>query len=72
VVSSLCDASKWSKGKYRGVYHFDSKAHAVEYVRELYPELGAKMSVVQLGSYLSNWQGNLGVWKVCLHLCVGW
>ncbi|TVY15394.1 NmrA-like family domain-containing protein 1 [Lachnellula arida] len=63
VVSSLCDASEWSAGRYTGVFHFDAKARAVRYVRDVYPELAAKMSVVQVGSYLSNWRGNLGVWK---------
>lgn len=65
VVSSLVDARMWSKGKYETVYHFDSKARAVAYVREVYPELAAKMSVVVVGAYLSNWLGNLGIWKVC-------
>jgi hypothetical protein len=65
VVSSLCDATKWSGGKYREVWHFDSKARMVDYVRDVYHELEVKMSVVQLGSYLSNWtEGNLGMWKV--------
>ncbi|TVY83394.1 NmrA-like family domain-containing protein [Lachnellula suecica] len=63
VVSALCDATKWSGGKYVGVYHFDSKAHTVNYVKNVYPELAAMMSVVQLGSYLSNWQGSLGMRK---------
>lgn len=65
-MSSLCDASEWSGGRYTGVFHFDAKARAVRYVRDMYPELAAKMSVVQVGSYLSNWQGNLGIWKVCI------
>jgi len=65
MVSSLCDATKLSGGKYTEVYHFDSKAHTVDYIRDTYPELAAKLSIVQLGSYLSNWtDGNLGMWKV--------
>ncbi|TVY86084.1 NmrA-like family domain-containing protein, partial [Lachnellula willkommii] len=48
VVSSLCDASEWSGGRYTGVFHFDAKARAVRYVRDVYPELAAKMSVVQV------------------------
>ena len=56
IISGLCDAKKLSKGKYTGVYHFDSKAKAVEYIREKYPELAAKMSIVQIGSYMSNWK----------------
>jgi hypothetical protein len=56
VISALCDASKCSKGKYTGNYHFDSKARIVDYIREKYPPLAAKMSVVQLGSYMDNWK----------------
>lgn len=56
IISALCNASKLSKGKYTGVYHLDSKAKAVEYIREKYPELAAKMSIVQIGSYMSNWK----------------
>ena len=58
IMSALCAAKKLSKGKYTWVYHFDSKAKAVEYVREKHPELGAKMSVVQIGAYMSNWKHN--------------
>ena len=55
ILSSLSDTKKLSKGKYTHVYHFDAKAAIVEYVRERYPELAAKMSVVQAGMYMSNW-----------------
>ncbi|KAF7622862.1 putative hscarg dehydrogenase [Aspergillus flavus] len=57
VFSSLSDASKWSKGKYTRVLHFEAKAHAVDYGRETYPELWKKTSVVQVGWYLSNFLG---------------
>ncbi|KAE8157040.1 hypothetical protein BDV40DRAFT_309060 [Aspergillus tamarii] len=57
VFSSLSDASKWSKGKYTWVLHFEAKAHAVDYVRETYPELWKRTSVVQVGWYLSNFLG---------------
>ncbi|KAF7590015.1 hypothetical protein BBP40_003403 [Aspergillus hancockii] len=39
VLSSLSNATKWSRGKYTHVYHFDSKAKAEKYGRETYPEL---------------------------------
>ncbi|KAI9038423.1 NmrA/HSCARG family protein [Aspergillus affinis] len=42
IFSSLSDATKWSKGVYTHVYHFDSKAKAAEYGRETYPDLWAK------------------------------
>jgi uncharacterized protein YbjT (DUF2867 family) len=58
VLSSLSNATKWSKGKYTHVYHFDSKARAEEYGREMYPELFKKTSVFQAGFFLSNFLGN--------------
>lgn len=67
VVSNLVDAEKWSHGKYKGVYHFNSKARAVEYVKETYPELAKKMSTVLVGSYMGNWKGQVKLIKVgCL------
>jgi hypothetical protein len=54
VFSSLSDVTKWSNGKYLRCYHFDSKAHAVNYGREKYPDLWRKTSLIQIGYYLSN------------------
>ena len=56
IYSALSDASKWSKGKYTWVYHFESKAKVVEYIREELPELDAKMSTVHIGFYTTNWK----------------
>ncbi len=56
ILSSLCDATKLSKGKYTNVYHFDAKASIVAYVRSQHPDLAAKMSIVQVGAYMSNWK----------------
>jgi hypothetical protein len=64
IVSGLCDASKWSDGKYKWVYHFDSKAKGIDYLKETYPELAKKMSVIHMGAYMSNWKGNLRFRKV--------
>ena len=47
---------KWSKGKYTWVYHFDSKAKAVDYIKQQLPALAKKMSVVQIGLYFTHWQ----------------
>ncbi|KAJ5633195.1 hypothetical protein N7490_009534 [Penicillium lividum] len=58
IFSSLSDATKWSKGKYTRVYHFDSKAKAAEYGRETYPDLWAKTSIYQAGLFLSNYTLN--------------
>jgi len=64
VVSSLCDVTKASGGKYKGVYHWDGKARAVTYLRERYPELAAKLSVVMMGNYMENWLGTMKLRKV--------
>lgn len=64
VLSSLADAKKASKGKYTWVYHFDSKAHFVQYLEEQgkvsphYHALLEKTSYVQIGNYLDNWTKN--------------
>lgn len=56
VYSGLSNATKWSKGKYTWVYHFDGKAKVVEYIKEELPELAKKMSVVQVGLYYNHWK----------------
>ncbi|MCJ1479474.1 hypothetical protein MMC13_008160 [Lambiella insularis] len=59
IVSAVCNTKKWSKGKYTGIYHFDSKAEVVEYIQDKHPKLAAKMSVVQIGVYMNNWKMGL-------------
>ncbi|KAH8821969.1 hypothetical protein F5884DRAFT_658953 [Xylogone sp. PMI_703] len=54
VYSTLSDGAKWSKGKYKNILHFVSKAHASYYGAEKYPELWKKTSTIQVGWYLSN------------------
>lgn len=56
VYSALSDVRKWSGGKYRWVWHFESKAKVVEYVRGKLPGLAEKMSTVQVGFYATNWK----------------
>lgn len=64
VFSSLSDAKKASKGKYSWVYHFDSKAHVLDYLKDkakeepTYKALSEKTSDVQIGFYLDNWMMN--------------
>lgn len=64
VFSSLSDAKKASKGKLSWVYHFDSKAHIMNYLKEkakedpAYKTLLDKTSAVQVGFYLDNWSKN--------------
>ncbi|KAJ9615427.1 hypothetical protein H2200_001502 [Cladophialophora chaetospira] len=54
VFSALPYVTKWSKGKYTHVYHFDAEGRAVEYAWSACPELMKKTSVIQLGMYLTN------------------
>ncbi|PNP47845.1 hypothetical protein TGAMA5MH_00897 [Trichoderma gamsii] len=56
IWSSLSDAKKWSGGKYTGVYHFDAKAHVVDYIHNEYPTLAKKMSILQMGLFITNWK----------------
>lgn len=58
VYSSLSDGTKWSKGKYTGVYHYESKAKVVEYIEMSLPELAKTLSTVQIGNYVTNWKMN--------------
>lgn len=58
IISGLSDASKWSKGKYTRVRHYDSKARATSYAEKQYPELWKKTSIFQAGYYLSNFTTN--------------
>ena len=50
VFSSMANASKWSGGKFRELYHMDSKALTVEFAMGL-PELKGKVSQVQAPIY---------------------
>ncbi|CZT09590.1 related to nitrogen metabolic regulation protein nmr [Rhynchosporium graminicola] len=60
IWSTLSHAKKWSKGKYSGVYHFDSKAVVTEYLNEKYPKLAEKTSLLQLGIFITNWKWGPG------------
>ncbi|TGO47981.1 hypothetical protein BCON_0256g00090 [Botryotinia convoluta] len=56
IYSSLSDATKWSKGKYTSVYHFDSKAETIRQIESRFPELATRMSTLQMGYYVTNWK----------------
>ena len=66
VISSLNDVKRASKGKYTWAYHFDAKAHYVQYLarkaeeapESAYKPLFEKTSYVQIGYYLDNWSKN--------------
>lgn len=68
IFSVLSYAKEWSKGKYTWVYHFDSKAEAARRIQKDYPELAARMSLLQVGLYVTNWRSGMGAFqKVCPH-----
>lgn len=75
IASTLSHAGKCSKGKYKELYHFDSKADVFpDYVDEKYPELKKKMSCVQTGYFMSSYKLAPGAYfgKACfLHYFVG-
>ncbi|KAH8891752.1 putative hscarg dehydrogenase [Thozetella sp. PMI_491] len=56
IVSSLSEARKWSKGKYTEIYHNDCKGEMMKIIRERFPEVGARMSAVMIGHYVTNWK----------------
>jgi hypothetical protein len=60
VLSSLSEARKWSNGTIKWNLHFDAKAEAENYVKETYPELSAKTSLLHLGYYANNWRAFSG------------
>lgn len=65
VVSALCHAEEGSKGKYKNVKHWDGKAEGVRYLKEMYPDLEKKTSVVVVGNYMENWITDIKLRKVC-------
>ena len=66
VTSVLSKTKHWSNGKYTWVYHFDSKAAVVDYIKEKLPALAEKTSFLQLGMFMTNWGGPVSSpTKVC-------
>ncbi|KAK1635386.1 hypothetical protein BDP81DRAFT_462390 [Colletotrichum phormii] len=56
VWSTLSATRKWSGGKFQNVFHFDSKAAVVDHVRDYFPDLYNKTSLLQLGLFMTNWR----------------
>jgi len=70
VFSSMANATKWSHGKFRRLYHMDSKALAVDYALSL-PGLQGKFSQIQAAIYYNlPWEWGLPTTpkKVCAPL----
>ncbi|KAH7361026.1 putative NAD dependent epimerase/dehydratase [Rhexocercosporidium sp. MPI-PUGE-AT-0058] len=63
VVSALCHAEEGSVGIYRNVAHWDGKAEAVKYLKETYPGLAEKTTVVVVGNYMENWMMDIKLRK---------
>ena len=53
IWSSLADVAKWSRGKYKHAYHFDSKAHTLDYMLSV-EALKSKVSSLVLGCFAEN------------------
>lgn len=56
IWSTLSPSAKWSKEKYKGIYHFDSKGAVVDYIHEKYPQVAKKMNMLQMGLFITNWK----------------
>ena len=65
ITSALPNANLCTGGKLKHVYHFDGKATVVQYIKENLTELAKKMSVVYIGSYMTNWGKGLQPRQVC-------
>jgi hypothetical protein len=63
IASTLCSARESSKGKYKELWHFDSKADVFpRYVEERYPELAKKTSYLHTGYFFTSWKFLPGRW----------
>lgn len=56
VLSSLGDARTLSGGKFKTIYHFDSKAEVTRVIKSKYPEIASRMSCLHVGHYVTNWK----------------
>ena len=68
VFSSLSKTKYWSKGKFTHVYHFDSKAEVVDYIKQELPKLWEKTSIFQPAMFMTNWTNGLKPTKVGGHM----
>ena len=54
IWSTLSSPTKWTKGKYTKILHFESKARITDHISERLPQLAAKMSAIQIAFYATN------------------
>jgi hypothetical protein len=63
VASTLCSARTLSKGKYKELWHMDSKADVFPaYVEDKYEKLARKTSYLHTGYFLTSWRYTPGRW----------
>ena len=56
VVSMVSSTKKSSNGRYDKIWHFDSKADMISYVKSTYPDLATKMSELNMGVFFQTWK----------------
>lgn len=56
VVSMVSSTKKSSNGRYDKIWHFDSKADMVSYVKSTYPDFATKMSELNVGVFFQAWR----------------
>lgn len=56
AVSMLCSTKRISNGRYDKIWHFDSKADMITYIKATYPGLAGKMSELNMGVFFQAWR----------------
>lgn len=63
IASTLCSARESSNGKYKELWHFDSKADVFPtYLQEKCPKLAGKTNYLHTGYFFTSWQFMPGRW----------
>lgn len=63
IASTLCSARESSNGKYKELWHFDSKADVFPtYLQDRHPALAKKTSYLHTGYFFTSWQFLPGRW----------
>ena len=52
----LSSTKKSSNGRYDKIWHFDSKADMIRYIKSRYPDLATKMSELNMGVFFQSWR----------------
>ncbi|KAH8726045.1 hypothetical protein GQ44DRAFT_680236 [Phaeosphaeriaceae sp. PMI808] len=63
IASTLCNVRETSQGRFKELWHFDSKADVFPpYVQEKSPELAKKTSYLHTGYFFTSWRYMPGRW----------